>query len=50
MTTNILTHYMKSNWKVEDFGRGKSPVSKARHRRIIKKKANREFLNDLNKA
>jgi hypothetical protein len=29
---------MKSSYKVEDFGRGKSKVSKARHKRILKKK------------
>jgi hypothetical protein len=49
MGSNILLKYMKSNWKSEDFGRGKSKVAKARHRRSLKRKANRELLNDLNK-
>jgi hypothetical protein len=49
MGTSLLLKYMKSCWKSEDFGRGKSKVAKARHRRIIKRKANREMLNDYNK-
>ncbi len=41
---------MKSGYKIDDFGRGKSKVSKSRHRRVIKKKSNRELLYDLNKS
>jgi hypothetical protein len=47
---NILIKYLKSNYRVEDFGRGKSKVSKARHRRRLKKRAYREFLTDLLKC
>lgn len=50
MSNNLLLKYMKSNWKVEDFGRGKSKVAKQRHRRIIKKKSLNEFLKDLFKT
>lgn len=49
MSTNLLLKYMKSNWKIDDFGRGKSKVAKNRHRRIIKKNSLREFLKDLSK-
>ena len=44
---NLLTKYMKSHYKIEDFGRGKNKTSKARHRRVIKKKSLREFIKDL---
>jgi len=50
MSTNILLRYMKSNYKIEDFGRGKSRIAKGRQRRIIKKKSYREFNNDLSKS
>lgn len=38
---------MKSDWKSDDMGRGKSKTAKSRHRRVIKKKANRCFKYDL---
>lgn len=44
---NLLVKYMKSHWKSDDFGRGKSKVAKARHRRVIKKKSLREFFKYL---
>jgi hypothetical protein len=34
---------IKASYKVLDFGRGKSVVAKARHRRKIKKAAKRDF-------
>lgn len=49
MGNNLLGKYQKQHWGIEDFGRGKSPTSKARHRRTIKKKALRCFINDLKK-
>jgi len=36
------TKYQKQQWRVEDFGRGKSVVAKARHRR------NSEFMKNYN--
>jgi len=45
----LIKKYMKSHWKCEDFGRGKSKLTKSRHRRTIKKKASREFEKDINK-
>lgn len=42
-----ILKYMKSHWKVYDFGRGKNKTSKARHRRFLKKKSIREYLRDL---
>lgn len=42
-----IKKYMKSHYRIEDFGRGKSKVSKARHRRIIKKKSLKELFKDL---
>ena len=47
---NILKKYAKSNYQVEDFGRGKSVTAKARNRRAIKRKANARMLADLNKG
>lgn len=43
---NIL-RYMKSHWRIDDFGRGKSKVAKSRHKRILKKQALREYFKDL---
>ena len=43
----VLFVCLKSDWKCDDFGRGKSSVAKSRNRRFIKKKAIREFLKDL---
>lgn len=45
--SNLINKYQKSHYKVEDFGRGKSVVAKARHRRTIKKKALREFNREV---
>lgn len=39
---------MKSSYKVEDFGRGKSNTSKARHKRALKRKV-RNILNKIYK-
>lgn len=38
---------MKSHWKSDDFGRGKTKTAKARHKRAIKRKSLREFLKDF---
>ena len=48
MKNNLYTKYMKRNWILaDDGGRGKSPVSKARNRRILKKLAKRAYLKDM---
>jgi hypothetical protein len=39
MKTNIESRMAKSDFRVSDFGRGKSPAAKARHRRWIKRSA-----------
>ena len=41
------TKYQKQQWRVEDFGRGKSVVAKARHRRTLKKQAKRQFYKEV---
>lgn len=46
--SNLIGKYQKSHYKVEDFGRGKSKVAKARHRRTIKRKSLREYFKNLN--
>jgi hypothetical protein len=43
MKTNIMNRIAKSSYKVEDFGRGKSPASKARNRRAIKRASKTAF-------
>jgi hypothetical protein len=45
----LFTKYEKSDWKSDDFGRGKNKTSKSRHRRAIKKKAKNIFEKDLGK-
>lgn len=42
---SLYQRLMKSNWNVEDFGRGKSKTSKARHKRSLKRKT----ISRLNK-
>lgn len=38
---------MIKDYKSDDFGRGKSKTAKRRHKLHIKRKANAEFLKDL---
>jgi hypothetical protein len=47
MKTNILNRLAKSNYKVFDFGRGKSIPAKGRHRRNVKKAAKRELDKNI---
>ena len=49
MKNKIMFKYLKCNWKSDDFGRGKSVISKSRIRRTIKKIAKRLFEKDMNK-
>jgi hypothetical protein len=44
---SLLKKFMKAHYKCDDFGRGKSPTAKKRHRRTIKKKSLREFFKSL---
>lgn len=43
----LFKKYMKSHYKIDDFGRGKTKTAKSRHKRIIKRKSLKEFLKDL---
>lgn len=47
MQKGLLFKYMQSNYKTDDFKRGKSTVSKKRHRRFIKSKAKRLLNKEL---
>lgn len=42
-----FTKYQKQQWRVEDFGRGKSVIAKARIRRILKKQTKRQFYKEV---
>lgn len=43
---NLLKKYMLKDYKVDDFGRGKSKTAKNRHKKHIKRKANAELEKD----
>lgn len=48
---SLYQRLMKSNWNEEDFGRGKSKTSKARHKRRLKRKTItriNKILEDIN--
>lgn len=45
----LIKKYMKSHWKSDDFGRGRNATAKARHKRIIKKKAYNDMRKDFDK-
>lgn len=48
MNKGTYNKRQKSDYKSDDFGRGKSPAAKGRHRRSIKKKAKRQTDRDYN--
>lgn len=47
---SLLKKYAKSNYQVDDFGRGKSPTAKARNKRAIKRKAKARLASDTKKT
>lgn len=47
---SILKRYMFWKWKMEDFGFSISSNTKGRERRQAKKRAKREYLNDIEKG
>ncbi len=44
---NLFNKYQKSDWKCDDFGRGKTRTSRSRHRRAIKKIVLRKLKKEL---
>ncbi|MDR1938337.1 MAG: hypothetical protein LBQ73_07555 [Tannerellaceae bacterium] len=42
-----IENRISAAYGAEDFGRGKSPAAKARHRRAIKRAAKRKFVSIL---
>lgn len=50
MGKGLIKKYQKAHWMSDDFGRGKNPTAKGRHRRSVKKVSKNRMKRDFKKS